>query len=1280
MARIFLSHSSGNNAEAIALRDWLISHGWDDLFLDLDPERGLKAGDRWQAALKRAAERCELVIFLVSPEWAASKWCLAEFLLAKNLNKRIFGVVVEPTPLGDMPVEMTAEWWLVDLTAGNRDYKVTVTPPPGDKTETVDFAEDGLEGLRIGLMQAGVDARYFAWPPEDDSERAPYRGLEPLEAKDAGIFFGRDGPTIVGLDLLRGLREAAPPRLLVILGASGAGKSSFLRAGLLPRLARESQHFLPLPVIRPERAALSGEAGLIASLEMALKEAGVARTRAEIRKAIKSGAESVASLLRDLVKVRTSIHTDDCVKAGKAPMLVLAIDQAEELFHVEGAEEAPAFLDLLGKLAAEDNPALIALFTIRSDSYERLQTARSFQGVRQRMLSLPPMPKGAYAEVIKGPPRRLEGTKRALEIDAPLVDALLADIEEGGAKDALPLLAFTLEWLYREHGGGGELKLSDYEELGRIRGSIEAAVERALKAADTDPKIPRDREARLALLRRGLIPWLAGIDPDTGSPRRRIARHSEIPAESRPLIDLLVEQRLLSTDVAKDTGEDTIEPVHEALLRQWGLLQGWLAEDAGLLSVLGGIKRASRDWAANDKGGPWLTHSGERLKAAEQLTERPDLAANLEPTDRDYLAACRKAERAAAGRKRRAQALVGVLGLSILAGVIGWLNQDYLQERWHWFSTIRPYTMSEFRPHVLTAEAEQALKPKARFKECAKDCPEMVVVPAGQFTMGSPEDQGEDDERPQHEVTIPTQFAVSKFEVTFDDWDACVAYGDCDPSVSDNGWVRGERPVINVTWADAQHYVAWLSRMTGKNYRLLSEAEWEYVVRAGSATTYPWGDKLSDEIAESGIYCGGCGSQPDRTQTITVGSFKPNAFGVYDMLGNVSEWVEDVSHYDYDGAPTDGSAWVTGDEPDSRVLRGGSYYLNDPKHLRPAWRSSAYPDTVSSGYGFRIARTLSHEGAQQSESEKAEELRAQGNLEEASLAFDKAGDMLITDNKTNEALNAYRGGLAIRERLARTNPNNADRHIDVLSSHDKIGSVLLAQKKFDEALKYFRDALAIIGRQAKTYPDHAAFQGVLAAAFYDKVGEALMSQKEFLEALDAYRESVAIKERLAKADPNDVERQVDLSKSHRMVAQLLLRQNKLEEAIAAVRKSLAVTKHLAEMYPDNTDLKSELGTAYGELAYSLVLGGHFAKSLEASDEAMQLVPENILVSTNRAHALMFLGRTGEARALYLQYRGETDLLEEKSWEKVILDDFAALRKAGLDHPLMDEIAGQYKTN
>ncbi len=942
VARIFLSHSSGNNAEAIALRDWLISHGWDDLFLDLDPERGLKAGERWQAALKQAAERCELVIFLVSPEWAASKWCLAEFLLAKNLNKRIFGVIVEPTPQGDLPVEMTAEWQLVDLTAGTRDHKVTVTPPSGDKTETVAFAKNGLDRLLIGLMQAGLDARYFAWPPEADPDRAPYRGLEPLEAEDAGIFFGRDGPTVVALDLLRGLREAAPPRLLVILGASGAGKSSFLRAGLIPRLARESQHFLPLPVIRPERAVLSGEAGLIASLETAHRAAGLPRTRADIRKAIEAGPANVASLLQDLAKAKAAVHTGDGTKVSKPPTLVLAVDQAEELFHTEGGEEARTFLDLLGKLAAEDDPALIALFTIRSDSYERLQEAKQLEGLRKVPFDLSPMPRGSYAEVIKGPARRLEGTKRALKIDEPLVDALLADIEEGGAKDTLPLLAFTLERLYREQGGDGDLKLSEYEELGRVKGSIEAAVERVLKAADSDPKIPRDREARLALLRRGLIPWLAGIDPDTGSARRRIARVSEIPAESRPLIDLLVEQRLLSTDIAKDTGEVTIEPVHEALLRQWGLLQGWLAEDAGLLSVLEGVKRASRDWAANDKGPPWLTHVGERLKTAEQLAERPDLAANLEPTDQEYVSAGRNAERAATGRRRRMQAVVGALVLLLAAAGVGWLNQAYLKEQYYWLVAMGPT--------VLTADQERALKPGDEFSECTNGCPLMVIVPAGTFMMGSPEGQGTFIDRPQHKVTFAKAFSVGKYEVTFAEWDACVAAGGC-PHATDSGWGRGERPVINVSWDDAKDYVGWFSRLTGKSYRLLTEAEWEYAARAGTTTLYSFGD---DEAA-LGEYAWFSANSEDKTHL--VGKRKRNAFGLNDMHGNVWEWVEDPWHYYYFGAPADGSPWVEGGDVSRRVLRGSSW-IGDPKDLRSANRNRNAADIRLNVYGFRVGRTL----------------------------------------------------------------------------------------------------------------------------------------------------------------------------------------------------------------------------------------------------------------------------------------------------------------------------------
>ncbi len=402
--------------------------------------------------------------------------------------------------------------------------------------------------------------------------------------------------------------------------------------------------------------------------------------------------------------------------------------------------------------------------------------------------------------MIRGPIRRLEGTGRELKIDDNLVEAILADIEEGGAKDALPLLAFTMERLYEEYHAAGRLKLEHYDKLGRIKGSIEAAVARAFKAADADARIPREAQARLTLLHRGLIPWLAGIDPDTGAPRRRVARLSEIPADSRPLIDLLVEQRLLSTDVSKETGETTIEPAHEALLRQWGLLQGWLADDAGFLTVLDGIKRASRDWAANAKAATWLAHSGERLKAAEELLGRRDLAANLEPADYGYLKACRKQELAGKRRARRVQAAIYLLLLGVIAGLGGIIEKEWIGEQVHWYGKVRPYLTKNFTPRVLSAEKERALKPLESFQECVNGrCPEMVALPAGTFVMGSSdgktpvigldgnpeagpipkaeEGRGE-DEGPRHRVKI-TRFAIGKYAVTFDEWDECVALGGC---------------------------------------------------------------------------------------------------------------------------------------------------------------------------------------------------------------------------------------------------------------------------------------------------------------------------------------------------------------------------------------------------------------------------------------------------------------------------------------------------------------------
>jgi formylglycine-generating enzyme required for sulfatase activity len=956
VSRIFLSHSSSNNAQAVALRDWLADNGWkDEIFLDLDAQRGIAAGERWERSLHEAASRCEAVLFLVSKAWLASGWCRKEFELAHRLNKRLFAVLIEDLPVDALPEELTGTWQIVRLAAGRDHIMLRAVLPVTHEESHVTFSAEGLQRLKHGLEEAGLEAKYFDWPPANDPQRPPYRGLLPLEAEDAGIFFGRDGPIVEVLDKLRGLRATTPPRLLVILGASGAGKSSFLRAGLFPRLARDDRNFFPLPIIRPERAAITGDTGLLAALEQAFYAAGIPTTRAKLRASFEAVAAELARLLQALVDKATPSAPDAETKS-KPPTLIFFIDQGEELFRAEGREEAQKLLALLPDLLRSDAPALIVLLTIRSDSYGHLQEEQMLDGIAKTPFDLSQMPKGSYADVIKGPVQRLAGTKRALKIEDGLPDALLADIEAGGGKDSLPLLAFTMERLYLEHGGDGDLTVAEYRSLGGIKGSIEAAVERALKAADNDTAIPRDRAARLALLRRGLIPWLAGIDPDTGGPRRRIARLSEIPAEARPLVQHLVEQRLLATDVSKDTGEAIIEPAHEALLRQWGLLDGWLADDAGLLAVLEGIKRASRDWAANNRGRAWLSHQTDRLAAAQRLSARPDLAANLDATDQAYIDACRKTENDAKRGRRRLRGAIYVLLVGVIVGLVGWINQSTIADQWRWWTVTRPYGSAQVWPHVLTAAQEQALKPGQSFKECASDCPEMVVVPAGTFMMGGP-GINYDLALPQHPVTFAKPFAISKYELTFADWDGCVAGGGCKGyKPSDYGWGRGQQPVINVSWDDAHQYVAWLSQVTGATYRLLSEAEYEYGMRAGSTTTYPWGNDVKLN-GQSVANCNGCGGQWDDKQTAPVGSFPANAFGLYDMAGNVTEWAEDCSHENYNGAPKDGSAWLTDGNCTIHVVRGGSWVL-DTTYLRSAERNALPTGSRINMAGFRVARVL----------------------------------------------------------------------------------------------------------------------------------------------------------------------------------------------------------------------------------------------------------------------------------------------------------------------------------
>jgi formylglycine-generating enzyme required for sulfatase activity len=252
--------------------------------------------------------------------------------------------------------------------------------------------------------------------------------------------------------------------------------------------------------------------------------------------------------------------------------------------------------------------------------------------------------------------------------------------------------------------------------------------------------------------------------------------------------------------------------------------------------------------------------------------------------------------------------------------------------------------------HLAMVGAERrCLQAKEIFRDCP-ECPEMVVVPAGSFRMGSEEAS---DEQPIHNVTLKRPFAAGRFEVTFAEWDRCVADGACTHTPADSDWGRGQQPVIDVSWDDiTTTFLPWLSRRTGHAYRLLSEAEWEYAARAGSSKAYAWGDDMG---AGKGN-CDRCGSAWDNRQTAPVGSFLPNAFGLHDMHGNVWEWTQDCYAPNYADAPSDGTARVTA-ACEMQVVRGGGW--NDrPKYLRTAIRYGDPPRYRGVYVGFRLARDL----------------------------------------------------------------------------------------------------------------------------------------------------------------------------------------------------------------------------------------------------------------------------------------------------------------------------------
>ena len=869
----------------------------------------LHVGAAWSAQLAEQIAQADAFILLIG-EAGVGKWQVPEYYEALDRWAKaepVFPLIVdllEGQTAPGLPFLRQLDW--------------IVTPDPASEKDVARIFEAASgRGSRLSELW-----RYAS----------PYRGLEAMEEKDSDYFFGRTRETLETLDALR-----TPGRLAILIGNSGVGKSSIAQAGVLAALKRQAW---------PDKARVSDA-----------WPTGFQNSRQWCFLSLKPGAEPLKALVDSFLDAWQFEATDpkraerqhDWIEAlrGKAtlsdlidaterrraelgqlraPALLLYVDQGEELYARAGEGERRRFSELVAQALVD--PRVRVMMSMRSDFYGSLQSDAPLFRTREQ-IDVPPLAEEGLREVVSRPAQLL-GAR--FENDR-LVDIIAERTAEDSVKDvgALPLLSYTLDDMWRAmlKPGDGVLRLpAQAFDLGGV----------LVKRADA---FLAERPASEGAIRRILTLKLATVHED-GEPTRRREFRSEFLDDEWGLVSELsgYPNRLLVT-VTTEAGETFAEVAHEAIFRRWDKLREWIAAEREFLSWRSGLEAAGRAWGRTpDQSKDDTLLMGFALTQAERwLAKR---SGDIPEADRTFILKSRKA---AQWRKRRVQALVGVFIAVLAAGAAAWSKQDWLKRETYALANVR----------ALTTEREHVLKPGDLFKEC-RDCPEMVVVPAGRFMMGSPEGQGADYEHPRHEVTIAKPFAVAKFALTFDEWDACAAHGDCEPRISDNAWGRGRRPTVNVNWDDAETYVKWLSRITGKAYRLLSEAEYEFVARAGTETRYPWGDdiRLDGKVMAD---CEGCGSQWDDRQTAPVGSFSANRFGLYDTVGNVWEWTTDCGHDSYKGAPPDGAPWASVDCR-VRVIRGGSFSPN-PGGLRSALRLWTTTDSRNGNLGFRVARTLS---------------------------------------------------------------------------------------------------------------------------------------------------------------------------------------------------------------------------------------------------------------------------------------------------------------------------------
>ena len=621
MSAIFISHSSKDNAVAGEIKAKLLEQGHRSFFLDFDPEIGIPAGHSWEQELYARLRGCQAMIVLCSEHSMTSPWCFAEITQARSQGKHLFPLKIDACQISPLLSDVQ----VTDL---------TLNPI------------EGYQRLWSGLKKVGLDPMdLFVW----DGTRPPYPGLLAFQEQDAAVYFGRDAAIQGTIETLNRLQRLGGSRLVLVLGASGSGKSSLVRAGVVPRLKRDNDRWLVLEPFRPLGRPFDELAMVLAGASPRFRKTSDWKP---IREALNPGADTINSAhLLDLAN-------DLRVAAGRRETTVLlVVDQFEELLARDSDPSASLFLQLLKAVLSQPRSPFLAVATLRSDFLGAFQTNEVVQNLLYEPLHLPQMALTDFAQVIEGPAK-----VAGVELEAGLAQAMVADT---ATDDALPLLAFTLRELWDRHSGDGPLTLEEYRDrLGGLQGSLARAAETIFAErpllADEELHL---RKAFLSMVR---------VDEE-GRYVRRPAPWNHLHEDAHGILERFVQARLL---VSGSKGADRIlEVAHEALFRSWDRLVVWLNTDREFLLWRQRLQGDMIEWEHNEHNESMLLRGPVLAEAERWLRERPD---SLNETETEFIetsVALREHERATREWLRRRNRIIAlaVIGIVSIAGFFaGW--------------------------------------------------------------------------------------------------------------------------------------------------------------------------------------------------------------------------------------------------------------------------------------------------------------------------------------------------------------------------------------------------------------------------------------------------------------------------------------------------------------------------------------------------------------------------------------------------------------------------------